>query len=1027
MQVGRCLLVCGCDELFGHMKGSKGAKVRNLFIKNAKYLAGGIVTVMMLGLAADSVRADLLGVTPSFPKIAYDSSGLVFYDGNFDSFIVEASPVAILFTSGGVPRFVNATGVPAGKRLSISIRVDHVTGALIGGDSSGPDLIVTGEVDADGNGSIDYSGVLLTGEVLGFGFADSGGPTDFYDFRFAVTGGALAPLYTGREIGITTTSEHSNFAGFGLFEGTFTGGAKGDTGPIGTSGCALAVQLEGCVIKPPPPVSACTGGAIALTLMYSGPSIAGPTTVQIIGGSSSVSYNLPGLSNGDILSNPSENGFSIDATAHNQTKLGSQTRVIINGVTEILHTSCSCPIPDYNLKVCNPICLDASSPDNTTGSKGPASPLWTLMALKDPSLGIITCGNTTTECITELPTPSPAPNCKGDVRSLQFIYAGGGCAATQHSQDSKNVQCTTYIDNPNASPVRIRVTDGGKKVYLDTGSPANVELGQVLDVPAGPKFDDKFGRDMCVAVYDATDRLMTTVKFKSDCSKPINVGDRFGSVQVTAVNSKDFGLVQLGSDVRYTYTITNTGSTTLTGISVIDDTYGNITGTPIASLAPGGSTNFTIKAFVLKNTTNTVTVTANGGQCAATAQALIIRTPQPCPCDITYPFASANPRTSVIFNESEVLRTYFVTAGNSGQKIRVWYNDEHALVLGVRRISVKTSSGTTVTDFPLTPLPGVPGSTVSPQVGATALTGNLAGVDPVGRPLYPSLFITDITSDPNSLAGDWQFGGAPITPHAVFGVWKGATMLVDATKSPVLRTITTDSNPAKNDPLGDSRLGPGGDIPPQGFAFKYPTVAGDKDFSEGFTAEVVWDVDTLVAQGKMIPGHTYRVQFMVHDGDQNKTGGDVGQACGYVGIGVDPACPPPPPPPPAPYTCTKPISQISMIWNGTQPIRIKAWKGSVGTTLLADIDDIQIGQKVTVAGYSGTANDVIWELFKAGTSTLLGRSDFHLSCSDVDMNSSDDCGKPAGDGKGLSGFINDWIFAGMVGPGGALDCFPDVP
>jgi len=28
-----------------------------------------------------------------------------------------------------------------------------------------------------------------------------------------------------------------------------------------------------------------------------------------------------------------------------------------------------------------------------------------------------------------------------------------------------------------------------------------------------------------------------------------------------------------------------------------------------------------------------------------------------------------------------------------------------------------------------------------------------------------------------------------------------------------------------------------------------------------------------------IQGHTYRLYFMVHDGDQNKTGGDAGQAC----------------------------------------------------------------------------------------------------------------------------------------------------
>jgi hypothetical protein len=27
------------------------------------------------------------------------------------------------------------------------------------------------------------------------------------------------------------------------------------------------------------------------------------------------------------------------------------------------------------------------------------------------------------------------------------------------------------------------------------------------------------------------------------------------------------------------------------------------------------------------------------------------------------------------------------------------------------------------------------------------------------------------------------------------------------------------------------------------------------------------------------PGHAYRLQIMLHDGDQNKSGGDAGQGC----------------------------------------------------------------------------------------------------------------------------------------------------
>ncbi len=68
--------------------------------------------------------------------------------------------------------------------------------------------------------------------------------------------------------------------------------------------------------------------------------------------------------------------------------------------------------------------------------------------------------------------------------------------------------------------------------------------------------------------------------------------------------------------------------------------------------------------------------------------------------------------------------------------------------------------------------------------------------------------------------------------------------------------------------------------------------------NEGFGAEVRWNVNDLKVDtstgtgtnaplgGTVVPlsdpslvGHTFRIQFMVHDGDQNKAGGDVGQDC----------------------------------------------------------------------------------------------------------------------------------------------------
>ena len=227
-------------------------------------------------------------------------------------------------------------------------------------------------------------------------------------------------------------------------------------------------------------------------------------------------------------------------------------------------------------------------------------------------------------------------------------------------------------------------------------------------------------------------------------------------------------------------------------------------------------------------------------------------------CAAGYPFTSSNPRTSIVFNESEVLRGFSTKVVRSGDKLRVWYGDEHALVLGVRQVIVKNRAGTTTNRYSVTLLPTNPGSSLNPAVGSMALTGDQAGTDLEGRPMFPALFVTDVTADPASRIGDWQFGGTAIPPHEIFGTWKAAVRTVDNTQSPAVVTVDPDNDPAKN----NWNLAGGGPVP-----------VGFKD--DGYGTEVRWNLSEL----GLTPGHTYRFYFMVHDGDQNKTGGDTGQGC----------------------------------------------------------------------------------------------------------------------------------------------------
>ena len=110
--------------------------------------------------------------------------------------------------------------------------------------------------------------------------------------------------------------------------------------------------------------------------------------------------------------------------------------------------------------------------------------------------------------------------------------------------------------------------------------------------------------------------------------------------------------------------------------------------------------------------------------------------------------------------------------------IQLFYNDEHAMTLGVHQTVINGVS----TDYPVSPLTKSPDMVNMPKTGTNLIIGQQAGVDPVGRPMWPALFITDITNDANDVSGDWQWGGAPVNPTYVAGTWKGAVRTVDATR-----------------------------------------------------------------------------------------------------------------------------------------------------------------------------------------------------------------------------------------------------
>lgn len=140
---------------------------------------------------------------------------------------------------------------------------------------------------------------------------------------------------------------------------------------------------------------------------------------------------------------------------------------------------------------------------------------------------------------------------------------------------------------------------------------------------------------------------------------------------------------------------------------------------------------------------------------------------------------------------------------------------------------------------------------------------------------------------------------------------------------------------------------------------------------------------------------------------------DLGPLPGPVGdIAVDARCFVKPVSQPGTGVCTKPVTSLSFVWNGPGPVNITAYNGDVGSQVVQTINGINNGDLITVNGFTGSPNNVQFRVSGA----VNGVSEFHISCSDQDMNGPEDCGKPQGDGKNASnaGGINSWLLAGMT-------------
>lgn len=183
------------------------------------------VRVATIEILEERQLLSLIGVMPQFPVVSYDSTGLLAYHADTGVLDIQATALTFKQSVSAMPKSI----IDAIDGLQIHLLVDSAGNLLGGVPGAAADLSITGTVIERG-GAVFASGVLLTGRIEKFGFLDTGTATDNFDFQFAVTGGAMASLYAGMDLGVVLGSETSTFVG--SFASDFTGHAKGNVGAV---------------------------------------------------------------------------------------------------------------------------------------------------------------------------------------------------------------------------------------------------------------------------------------------------------------------------------------------------------------------------------------------------------------------------------------------------------------------------------------------------------------------------------------------------------------------------------------------------------------------------------------------------------------------------------------------------------------------------------------------------------------------------------------------------------------------------
>ncbi len=322
------------------------------------------------------------------------------------------------------------------------IDIEKATNGEDADDPTGPVVPVGSDVTwtyvVTNTGNVELTNVTVTDNQIG---------------QIACPESTLAPQET-MDCTASDIAMAGQYANMALVEGTTPGGMDiTDEDPSHYFGDDCNIKVEKtCIVLDMPAGLECEAKIAATTLRYTGPTMNSATVVLEEWDGFQVSYDNVDLISGEtILSDDGQNGYTIDASAAGARDLGPKMTVYINGVKEVIHTSCSMP---YVVGQPAPL----NNPD------GAPSPNWTIENFMDKLGNVVT-----------MPQPQdPRDQCE------VFIRMDDHSDSDSDSDSGKDSDSDSDSDD-----------DSGKD--SDSGSDSDDDSGK--DSDSGSDSDDDSGKD----------------------------------------------------------------------------------------------------------------------------------------------------------------------------------------------------------------------------------------------------------------------------------------------------------------------------------------------------------------------------------------------------------------------------------------------------------------------------------------------------------------------------------------------------